>query len=104
MVFFLRQSAAIYLYLIVFCGRPETASDVISGMFVGPIVRNIRVKFCNRRLNGSREIPPEAVGGAIFGRFLNADNFRPEVASDVIFSVFTEPTGVDVPANFVILC
>ena len=32
-------------YLDLFCSRPETASDVISGRFVAPIARNKLVPF-----------------------------------------------------------
>ena len=47
----------------------ETASDVISGRFVGPIARHMLVTFSDPRLYHSREIPPEAVGGGSFGLF-----------------------------------
>ena len=53
-------------YLIAFCSRRETASDVLSGRFVGPIFSNKCVKFRYPRLNRYREIPPEAVGSGIF--------------------------------------
>ena len=56
-------------YLITFYSRPEAASDVISGMFVGPVVRDKSVKSHDPSLNRSREIPPEAVGGGIFNCF-----------------------------------
>ena len=46
--------------------RPEAASDVVSGRFVGPTVVDKRVKFHDASLNRSREIPPEAVRGGIF--------------------------------------
>ena len=36
----------------------------------------------------------EAVACSIFDRFLNVDNFRPEVYSDVISGVVVDPTGV----------
>ena len=49
-----------------------------------------RVKFRDPRLNRSREIPPEAIGGGIFDRSLNFDNCQPEATSDV------EPIGVKV--------
>ena len=39
-------------YLIAFCSRPETATDVTLS-FVGPIVPDGRVKFCDPRLNHS---------------------------------------------------
>ena len=55
-------------YLIAFCSRLETASDVISGRFVGSIICDEDVKFHDPHLNHSREIPPEAVGGGIFDR------------------------------------
>ena len=42
------------------------ASDLISGIFVGPIVPDKPVKFHDPCLNQSREIPPEAVKGSIF--------------------------------------
>ena len=47
--------------LIAFYNRPEATSDVISGKFVGPVVRDNRVEFGGPRLNPSREIQPEAV-------------------------------------------
>ena len=51
-------------YLITFCSRPETASDVISGLFVGMIVPEKPVTFRDPRLNLSQAIPPEAVEAA----------------------------------------
>ena len=42
-----------------------------------------RVKFWDSCLNHSREIPPEAVGGSIFGSSFRY-NFRPAVDSEVI--------------------
>ena len=56
-------------YLIAFCSLPQTASDVMSGSFVGPIIHDKRVKFRYSRLNLSREIPLDAVGGGFFDRF-----------------------------------
>ena len=44
-------------YLIAFCSRLEVMSDVISGRCVRPVVPDNRVKFGDRRLNLSREIP-----------------------------------------------
>ena len=49
--------------------RPEAASDVISGRYVGPIVLDKCVKFRGPSLNCSREIPPEPVEGGIFDSF-----------------------------------
>ena len=42
----------------------------------------------------------ETVGGVIFGRFSNVDNFRLEVDSDLVSGV-VDPTGVKVPVNLV---
>ena len=43
----------------------------------------------------------EAVGGVIFDRFSNVDNFRPEVDSDVISGVvIVDPTGVKIRVKF----
>ena len=39
---------------------------------------------------------PKAVGDDIFDRFLNSDNCQLGVASDVIPSVFIDPTGLGV--------
>ena len=67
-------------YLITFYSRPETASDVISGKFVGPSICDSPVKFRYPLLNRSREIPSEVVSDGIFDRFLNFDHRQPEVA------------------------
>ena len=56
-------------YLITFCSRREAASDVISGMFVGAVVLDKRVKFHDPSLNSAQEIPREAVGSDIFDCF-----------------------------------
>ena len=56
-------------YLIQFYNRPETASDILSVTFVGPIVGDKFSKFRDPRLNRSREILPEAVRGGIFNGF-----------------------------------
>ena len=58
-------------YLIAFCSRRETASDVTSGRFVRPIVHDKPVKFRDPHLNRAREIPPEAVGRGIFDGIFN---------------------------------
>ena len=87
-------------YLIALCCRTETASDVVSGRFVLPVVRDKRVKFRDPRLNCSREIPPEAVGGVIYGRLSIVDNFRPEAATDVISGAFVDPIGMKVRVKF----
>ena len=41
----------------------------------------------------------EGVGGGIFGRFSNVNNFRPKVASDVLSSMVVEPTGTKAPVK-----
>ena len=76
-------------YSNAFCSRLETASDVMSSTFVGPVVPNERVKFRDPRFNRSRRIPPDAVEGGIFDVSFR-DNFRPEVDSDVISGVDVE--------------
>ena len=53
-------------YINAFCSRPEAASDVISGIFVQPIVPDKPVKFRRPRLNHSREFPPEVIGDGIW--------------------------------------
>ena len=77
------------IYSIAFCSRPEEASYVISINFIGPIVPDKCMKFRDPRLNRSREILPEAVGGDIFDVFFR-DNFRPEVVRDVISGMDAE--------------
>ena len=42
----------------------------------------------------------EVVGCDIFGRFLNFNNCRPEVLSDVISAAVVEPTGMKVLVQF----
>ena len=56
-------------YLTVYCSQLEADSDVITDVFVGPIVLDKRVKFGDPRTNCAREIPTEAVGGGIFDGF-----------------------------------
>ena len=58
-------------FCIAFCSRQEAASYVISNAFVKAIVPDKCVKLCGPRLNRSREIPPEAVGGDISHRFFS---------------------------------
>ena len=83
-------------YFIAFCSRPEAASDMSSGRFVRLAVVDKCVNFHDPHLNCSREIAPEAVACGNFDRFSNVDNFRPEVASDVIFGAIAKPTGMKV--------
>ena len=59
-------------YLITFCSRLEAASDVISGVFVGPIIFDISVRFRGPIIFRSREIIPEAVGSGVFEFFVVA--------------------------------
>ena len=42
----------------------------------------------------------EVVGGVIFGRFTNVDNFRPKTRSDVMSGVLIDPTGLKVHVKF----
>ena len=73
-------------------------SDVISGRFVGSVVPNNHVKFGDPRLNRSREMPPEAVGGGIFDGFFRC-SFRPEVVNDIISVANVVQVGMDVPVK-----
>ena len=57
-------------YVTTFCRQPEAAGDVISGIFLGPIVLEQWVKFCDPNLNRSQEILPEVIRGSIFDSFL----------------------------------
>ena len=68
----------------------------MSGTFVRLAVPNKFVKFRDPRLHRSPEIGPEVVGGGIFGRFSNIDDFRPKVDSDTMSGAFVEQTGVAV--------
>ena len=80
--------------LIAFCSNMETASDVISGNFVGSIVPDKLVKCRDLLLNRSREILPKAVGDGILTGFFH-DNFGPEVGSDVISGVDVDEVGIE---------
>ena len=73
-------------YLVAFCNPNGKGIDVISGSFVGPIVTDKRVKFPDPRLNRSREIPPELVGGGIFDGFFR-DNFGLELVRVMSYRV-----------------
>ena len=86
-------------YLIAFCSRAETASDVLSDKFEAPVVSDKLVEFRGPCLNRSWEIPREAIGGGTFDVFFR-DNFRPEIVSDVISSVAQEWAGMGVPVKF----
>ena len=77
-----------------FLSRPEVASDVISGMFVAPVVLDKRVKFHDSSLNRSQKISLEAVGGGIFDRFPARYNFRREVDNDVISGMAVDNVDV----------
>ena len=67
---------------------------------MGQVVPDNRVKFGDPRIKLSRKIPHEAVSCGIFDRFLNVDNFQPEVHSDVLSGMVVDPTGMKVPVNF----
>ena len=49
---------------------------------------------------GRQNAKPKALGGGIFGRFLNIDKCRSEVAGDVISHVALDYFGMDVRATF----
>ena len=46
------------------------------------------------------KIRPKVVGGGIFCRFSNFDNWRSEVAGDVISGVTVDSVGMDIRATF----
>ena len=77
----------------IFFSRPEAASDVISGTFLGPIVCDKCAQF------RSREIPPEAVVGGIFESFVHY-NLRPEVDNDVVSGMAVDNFSLDVRIKF----
>ena len=56
-------------YIITFCSRTEAASDVISGVFVRPVVFDKSLKFHDPSLNRSGKILPKAVLIGIFDSF-----------------------------------
>ena len=74
---------------MVFCTRPEAASDVMSCMFVRPIVLDKCVKFRNPRSNRRRH----------FRQYFR-DNFRLGVDNDVISGVAVAHFGADVRIKF----
>ena len=72
-----------HFYTVLNCSFPsrlELASDVISGIFVGPVVPDNRVRH--------------------FRPFLNFDNCQSEVVRDVISGMADQDGGMDVCANF----
>ena len=78
--------------------RPEATADVISGIFVVPVVRDNLVRFRDPSLNASRQMSPKAVGIGICDCFFPY-NFREEVYNDVISSVAPDDNvGLDVCA------
>ena len=87
---------AVVSYILQPTGK---ASDIISGRFVAPDCRNMPLKYRDPRLNRSREVPPEVVGGVIFGGFFR-DDFRLEVVSDVMSGTGVEYLGVEVFVKF----
>ena len=74
--------------------RPEAISNVISGM----VNQDVGMDGCMCQFWW---FYVEAVGGVIFGRFSNVNNFRTEVGSDVISGeVVVDPTGLKVRVKF----
>ena len=74
-----------------------SSSDVTSGLVVGPVVLDKRVKFPDLRLNRSREILPETVGGCIFDAFSRK---LPTKSSGDIVGVAVEYVRMDVHVKF----
>ena len=85
-------------YLIAFSSRPEAASDVISDMFVKPILLDTCAKFHDLCLNRSPEMSPEAVGGGSFDSFFRC-SFLLEVDNDLISGVAVDYIKMDVHAK-----
>ena len=66
-------------YLIAVCSWTETASDIISGSFVGPIVPDKHVQFPDPRLKSSRfetfhSKSPEAAFSTDISRYLRIES------------------------------
>ena len=68
-------------YLIAYGDRLETASDVISGRFVGPIVPDKSVKFGDPRSNCSRYI---LAAHLVMDERLNDDDERHRATGSVV--------------------
>ena len=85
-------------YLIAFCSRPETASDVISGRFVGSIVPNKHVTNLVIVAKTALEKFHLKLSKAAFSTVCR-DNFQPDVGCDVISGMHVEKVGVDVRVN-----
>ena len=76
------------IYSIVFCSRLDTVSEAISGRFVRLVVPDNAVEFRDPLLNLSRNIYLKVIESCIFFIvFFFCNNFRPEVASDVLSGV-----------------
>ena len=56
----IRLRITFVLYLTAFCSRPKATSDVIFGRFVGPVILDNHMRFGDRCIKFSREIPHEA--------------------------------------------
>ena len=80
--------------------RPEAGSDVISGSNVGLVGLVAPVKFGDSSSNSSRDIQQRSRRVRQFRQFLNVDNCRPEVVSDVISGMVDQDVGMDECANF----
>ena len=70
----------------------------MSGSFVAPVIPDKHVKFRDNRLQSSRGILPEAVGGDIFDGLVRY-KFGTEAVSDGICGVDVEQLGRDVHAK-----
>ena len=59
--------------------RPEVTSDVISGANIGKVATDVLLNLMILAKTVLEICSSESVGSGIFDRFLNFDNFRPEV-------------------------
>ena len=88
-------------YLTAFCSRTETASDVISSSFVGPIVPDKLVKFRGlpNYLKSFSRNSTRSRWGRHFRRSFR-DNFGPEAVCDAISGMDVEQVGMDICQTF----
>ena len=90
--------------ITAFCSRPETTSDVISGIFVGPVLTDKYVNVRDHRLNLSEKNQPNSSETTFFGRFSNFDNCRSEYLV-MAYSVWLLTMSIWIALqNSVILC
>ena len=85
-------STSLLQYLILFCTFPEADSDATSGNYVAKMVHVNAMKFVYLALHLSWDIRLKVVVCGILYRY----DFRPEVASDVIYGTAIENVGLDV--------